>query len=134
MMLMKFDSELASRLRTRRMFARIQLNRQTRCRPRCAVPANRLQTLSGGNTNGLGLRVVNYTDNTLNQVTGRDVARFVRVLGASILANAVTVNGQAPLRLARPVMLAQQQPPMNQNIPTDPNPMQQTPQKTFQTP
>ncbi len=90
--------------------------------------------LSGGNTNGLGLRVVNYTDNTLNQVTSRDVAPFVDVLGASILTNAVTVNGQAPLRLARPVMLAQQQPPMNLNIPADPNPMQQAPRNTFQTP
>ncbi len=75
-----------------RKFACIQLNHQTPWPPGGAVPVNRLQTLAGGNTNGLGLRVVNYIDNTLNQVTSRDVAPFVDVLGASILTNAVTVN------------------------------------------
>jgi hypothetical protein len=41
---------------------------------------------------------------------------------------------QARQRLARPVMLAQQQQTMNLNIPTDPNPMQQSPRNSFQTP
>jgi RHS repeat-associated protein len=59
---------------------------------------NRTQTQSGGDTNGANLRVANYTNNTLNQVTSRDVAPFVDVMGASILTNAVTVNGQATYR------------------------------------
>ena len=71
---------------------------------------NRKQTMAGGDnsSSSASLRVVNYTNNTLKQVTSRDVARFVRVLGSSIMTNAVTVNGQAPLRLPRPAMLAQQ--------------------------
>ena len=59
---------------------------------------NRLQTLAGGDTNGANLRVANYTNNALNQVTGRDVPGYVDVLGASILTNAVTVNGQTAYR------------------------------------
>ncbi len=41
---------------------------------------------------------------------------------------------QARQRLARPVILAQQQPSVNLNIPTDPNPVQQAQRNTFQTP
>jgi hypothetical protein len=41
---------------------------------------------------------------------------------------------QARQRLARPVMLVQQQQPMNANIPADPNPLPQAPRNTFQTP
>ena len=42
---------------------------------------------------------------------------------------------QARQRLACPVMLVQQQRPMNPNIPSDPNPMQQIqPQNPFRTP
>ncbi len=41
---------------------------------------------------------------------------------------------QARQRLARPVMLVQQQQPMNANIPSDPNPLPQAPRNTFQTP
>ena len=59
---------------------------------------NRTQTLSGGDQTGANLRVANYTNNTLNQITSRDVPPFVDVMGASILTNAVTVNGQTAYR------------------------------------
>ena len=41
---------------------------------------------------------------------------------------------QARQKLTRPVILAQQQQPMNLNIPTDPNPIQQAQRNTLQTP
>ena len=41
---------------------------------------------------------------------------------------------QARQKLARPVILAQQQPPMNLNIPADPNPIQQAPRNPFRSP
>lgn len=41
---------------------------------------------------------------------------------------------QARQRLARPVMMVQQQSPVNPNIPADPNPLPQAPRNTFQTP
>ena len=59
---------------------------------------NRTQTMAGGDTNGANLRVANYTNNTLNQITSRDVPPYVDVMGASILTNAVTVNGQTAYR------------------------------------
>jgi hypothetical protein len=43
-------------------------------------------------------------------------------------------NRVARQRLARPVMMVQQQPPMNSNIPADPNPIQQAPRNSFKTP
>ncbi len=41
---------------------------------------------------------------------------------------------QARKRLARPVILVQQEPPINLSIPADPNPLQQAPRNLFQTP
>jgi RHS repeat-associated protein len=59
---------------------------------------NRTQTQAGGDTNGINLRVANYTNNVLNQITRRDVPPYVDVMGASILTNSVTVNGQTAYR------------------------------------
>ena len=41
---------------------------------------------------------------------------------------------RARARLARPIIYAQQQAPMNPDIPADPNPLQQAPRNLFQTP
>jgi RHS repeat-associated protein len=54
---------------------------------------NRTQTLSGGDTNGLNLRVANYSANTLNQITQRDVPGTNDVTGAAWATNRVSVNG-----------------------------------------
>jgi RHS repeat-associated protein len=59
---------------------------------------NRVQTQSGGDQTGANLRVANYSANNLNQITQRDVPGDVDVMGASILTNAVTVNGQTAYR------------------------------------
>ena len=59
---------------------------------------NRTQTLSGGDQTGANLRVANYSANNLNQITSRDVPPYVDIMGASILTNAVTVNGQTAYR------------------------------------
>jgi RHS repeat-associated protein len=59
---------------------------------------NRTLTKAGGDASGANLRSVNYTNNTLNQVIGRDVPAYVDVMGASILTNSVTVNGQTTYR------------------------------------
>jgi RHS repeat-associated protein len=44
---------------------------------------NRLSTSSGGDNSGQNLRTANYTNNTLNQIVGRDVPGFVDVLGSA---------------------------------------------------
>ena len=54
---------------------------------------NRTQTQAGGDASGANLRVANYTNNFLNQITSRDVPGYVDVMGASLIANTVTVNG-----------------------------------------
>ncbi len=54
--------------------------------------------MTGGDTNGANLRVANYYANNLNQLTNRDIPAYVDVMGASILTNAVTVNGQTAYR------------------------------------
>jgi len=61
---------------------------------------NRTQTMSGGDATGSpsSLRVASYSANNLNQITSRDISAFVDVMGASILTNAVTVNGQTAYR------------------------------------
>jgi len=59
---------------------------------------NRTQTQTGGNQSGVPLRVANYYANSLNQITNRDVPGNVDVMGASILTNTVTVNGQSAYR------------------------------------
>ena len=59
---------------------------------------NRTQTKAGGDTNGTNLRESRYTNNALNQITGRGVPGYVEVLGAALATNAVTVNGQTAER------------------------------------
>ncbi len=59
---------------------------------------NRTQTEAGGDTNGANLRVANYYANNLNQITNRDIPPYVDIMGASILTNTVTVNGQTAYR------------------------------------
>ena len=59
---------------------------------------NRTQTQTGGDQNGMNLRVANYTNNSLNQITSRDVPGYVDVKGVSIATNTVTVNGQTAYR------------------------------------
>ena len=59
---------------------------------------NRTQTQAGGDQNGANLRVANYTNNTLNQITGRDVPGAVDVMGLSYSPDTVTVNGQNAYR------------------------------------
>jgi RHS repeat-associated protein len=59
---------------------------------------NRTQTQAGGDSTGANLRTANYTNNTLNQITSRDVPAYVDVMGASILSNTVSVNGSTAYR------------------------------------
>lgn len=66
---------------------------------------NRTQTQSGGDPTGANLRTADYTANSLNQITQRDVPDYVDVKGVSIGTNVVAVNGQTacPLRSTVPV-------------------------------
>ncbi|MCW5553373.1 MAG: hypothetical protein KIS67_14580 [Verrucomicrobiae bacterium] len=59
---------------------------------------NRKNTKVGGDENGANLRPANYTNNTLNQITGRGVPGYVEVLGLALATNTVTVNGQGTYR------------------------------------
>jgi RHS repeat-associated protein len=59
---------------------------------------NRTQTQAGGDSTGANLRTANYTNNTLNQITSRDVPAYVDVMGASILSNTVSVNSSTAYR------------------------------------
>jgi RHS repeat-associated protein len=59
---------------------------------------NRKQTQSGGDQSGAGLRPANYTVNNLNQITVRDYPGTNDIIGASIMTNAVMVNGQTAWR------------------------------------
>ncbi len=59
---------------------------------------NRTQTFLGGDQNGANLRSATYSANTLNQYTSRDVPGFIDIKGASIVTNALTVNGLAAYR------------------------------------
>ncbi len=54
---------------------------------------NRTQTWSGGDTNGLNLRVANYTVNSLNQYTQRGVPGTNDIVGVALIGTNVTVNG-----------------------------------------
>ncbi len=58
---------------------------------------NRTSTKAGGDASGssAGLRAAIYTNNSLNQLTSRDVPNKFDVLGASHATNTVTVNGSA---------------------------------------
>jgi RHS repeat-associated protein len=59
---------------------------------------NRTKTLSGGDTNGLNLRVANYYANNLNQITNRDVPGTNDVVGVAWATNKVSVNGVTAFR------------------------------------
>jgi RHS repeat-associated protein len=59
---------------------------------------NRKSTLQGGDNQGLNLRTASYTNNTLNQITGRAVPGKVDIIGTSTAANSVTVNGNTAHR------------------------------------
>ena len=59
---------------------------------------NRTQTKAGGDQYGGYLRVGNYTNNSVNQITGRDVPGAFDVLGDALATNTVTVNSLTPYR------------------------------------
>jgi len=59
---------------------------------------NRQTTAFGGDQNGANLRPANYTNNSLNQITGRDVPGYVNILGEATNTAAVYVNNQVPYR------------------------------------
>jgi RHS repeat-associated protein len=56
---------------------------------------NRMQTQTGGDTNGLNLRVASYTVNNLNQILQRDIPGTNDIVGAARVGTNVTVNGVA---------------------------------------
>jgi YD repeat-containing protein len=59
---------------------------------------NRIPTKAGGDQNGASLRAASYTNNALNQITGRGVPGYVDVLGVALATNSVTVNSQTAYR------------------------------------
>ncbi|MGD1088735.1 MAG: type IV secretion protein Rhs, partial [Verrucomicrobiota bacterium] len=59
---------------------------------------NRTQTQTGGDQNGMNLRLANYYANSLNQLTNRNIPAYVDIKGVSIATNTVTVNGQTAYR------------------------------------
>jgi len=59
---------------------------------------NRTLTQAGGDQNAANLRVANYTNNILNQITSRSVPAYVDVMGDGLATNAVTVNGTTAYR------------------------------------
>ena len=59
---------------------------------------NRKLTTAGGDSNGQNLRLANFTNNYLNQITIREVPGTNDVIGAARATNAVTVNGQTAWR------------------------------------
>jgi RHS repeat-associated protein len=59
---------------------------------------NRKSAASGGDSSGANLRSAYYTNNLLNQITGRSVPGYVDVLGSATNIATVTVNNQATYR------------------------------------
>jgi RHS repeat-associated protein len=59
---------------------------------------NRTQTQAGGDQNGANLRVANYTNNSLNQITSRSVPSALDVMGLAPAGNGVTVNSSTAYR------------------------------------
>ena len=53
-----------------------------------------MQTKAGGDQQRGQLRVANYKNNSLNQITSRDVPGYVDIMGATLATNAVSVNFQ----------------------------------------
>ena len=54
---------------------------------------NRLTASAGGDNAGQNLHTANYTNNSLNQITSRDVPGFVQVIGAAASNATVTLWG-----------------------------------------
>ena len=54
---------------------------------------NRTQTQVGGDASGANLRVANYTNNFLNQITSREFPGTNDIIGAALIGNGVSVNG-----------------------------------------
>ena len=52
---------------------------------------NRTSTKAGGDSAGANLRSASYTNNSLNQITGRDVPGYISIIGAAT-ATATNVN------------------------------------------
>src|ERR1051326_8005112 len=59
---------------------------------------NRVQTKAGGDANGAGLQMANYTVNNLNQYTKRDVPGVADIMGIAHPSASVAVNGQSAFR------------------------------------
>jgi len=59
---------------------------------------NRKQTRAGGDAIGYGLRSAAYTNNLLNQITGREVPGTNDFIGMAHASASVTVNGQSVYR------------------------------------
>ena len=60
---------------------------------------NRNSTKSGGDAAGASLRLASYTNNSLNQITGRDVPAYLNVIGvATATATNVNVNNTLAYR------------------------------------
>jgi len=59
---------------------------------------NRFSAKAGGDETGANLRVANYSANSLNQYTSRDVPGAFDVIGLELATNSVTVNSLAPYR------------------------------------
>jgi RHS repeat-associated protein len=59
---------------------------------------NRKQTKTGGDAAGGNLRGANYTNDLLNQITGRDIPGTNDILGIAHASATVTVNGQTTYR------------------------------------
>src|SRR5262249_13383169 len=59
---------------------------------------NRQSTSTGGDASGANLRTANYSVNSLNQYTQRDVPGYLDVLGSANSNATVTVNGQSTYR------------------------------------
>jgi RHS repeat-associated protein len=54
---------------------------------------NRTSTKAGGDANGANLRAASYANNSLNELTSRDVPGYADVMGLTLAANTVSVNG-----------------------------------------
>ena len=59
---------------------------------------NRVSTKAGGDQFGASLRSASYANNTLNQITSRDVPGYANILGAAATNAFVTVNNQPTYR------------------------------------
>jgi hypothetical protein len=59
---------------------------------------NRKNTKAGEDEIGSNLRLAHYTNNSLNQITGRGVPGYVDIMGVSFATNTVTVNSQTAYR------------------------------------